>query len=49
MEVLESIKSLFDIEGIIYVVGMNYDSISRLINEKVRVMRLRAALAASTI
>jgi hypothetical protein len=34
MEVLESIKSLFDIEGIIYVVGMNYDSISRLINEK---------------
>ena len=34
LEILESIKSFFDIEGIIYVVGMNYNSIDALIKQK---------------
>ena len=34
LEVLESIKSLFDIEGIVYVIGMNYNSIDNLVREK---------------
>ena len=34
LEVLESIKSFFDIEGIVYVIGMNYESINRIIEEK---------------
>jgi tetratricopeptide (TPR) repeat protein len=33
-EVLESIKSFFDLEGIVYVVGMNYNSINNLVKEK---------------
>ena len=40
LEVLESIKSFFDIEGIVYVIGMNYDSISRLIGEKYELIPL---------
>jgi len=34
LEVLESIKSFFDIEGIIYVIGMNYNSIDNIIKKK---------------
>jgi tetratricopeptide (TPR) repeat protein len=34
LEVLESIKSFFDIEGIIYVIGMNDASIDALIEKK---------------
>ena len=34
LEVLESIKGFFDIEGIIYVIGMNYNSIDTIIEKK---------------
>jgi predicted KAP-like P-loop ATPase len=34
LEVLESIKSFFDIEGIIYLIGMNDTSIDTLIEKK---------------
>ncbi len=34
LEILESIKSFFDIEGIIYVIGMNDTSIDALIEKK---------------
>jgi hypothetical protein len=34
LEVLESIKSFFDIEGIVYVIGMNHATIDSLIEEK---------------
>lgn len=34
LEVLESIKSFLDIEGIVYVIGMNYNSIDALIKVK---------------
>jgi KAP family P-loop domain/Pentapeptide repeats (8 copies) len=34
LEVLESMKSFFDIKGIIFVVGMNYESIDSIIKAK---------------
>jgi hypothetical protein len=34
LEVLESIKAFFDIEGIVYVVGMDSDSINYIIKQK---------------
>jgi KAP family P-loop domain len=34
LEVLESIKAFFDIKGIVYVVGMNSESIDHIIKEK---------------
>src|SRR6266487_1448674 len=34
LEVLESIKAFFDIEGIVYVMGMNHSSIDALIKQK---------------
>ena len=34
LEVLDSIKTFFDIEGIVYVVGMDADSINSIIEEK---------------
>ncbi len=34
LEVLDSIKTFFDIEGIVYVVGMDSDSINSIIQEK---------------
>ena len=34
LEVLESIKSFFDIEGIIYVIGMDSETINSLIKKK---------------
>jgi predicted KAP-like P-loop ATPase len=34
LEVLDSIKSFFDFDGLIYVIGMNYDSINFLIKKK---------------
>jgi predicted KAP-like P-loop ATPase len=34
LEVLDSIKTFFDIEGIVYVIGMNVDSIDPIINQK---------------
>jgi Cdc6-like AAA superfamily ATPase len=34
MEVLESIKSFFDLEGIVYVIGMNVTSIDNIIKSK---------------
>jgi|SRR5215211_1731888 len=34
LEVIESIKAFFDIEGIVYVIGMDSDSIDHIIKEK---------------
>lgn len=34
LEVLESIKNFFDMEGIIYVLGMNVDNIDQVVNAK---------------
>ena len=34
LQVIESIKSFFDIEGIIYVLGMNYNTINEIIKTK---------------
>jgi hypothetical protein len=34
LEVLESVKSFFDIEGMVYVLGMNYNSIDSIIDQK---------------
>jgi hypothetical protein len=34
LEVLDSIKTFFDIEGIVYVIGMDSDSINSIIEEK---------------
>ncbi|HEY5631090.1 MAG TPA: P-loop NTPase fold protein, partial [Nitrososphaeraceae archaeon] len=34
LDVLESMKSFFDIKGIVYVIGFNYKSIDKLIETK---------------
>ena len=34
LEVLESIKTYFDIEGIVYVIGMDSDSINSIVKKK---------------
>ena len=34
LEVIESIKTFFDIEGIVYVVGMDSESINHIIKQK---------------
>jgi hypothetical protein len=34
LEVLESIKSFFDIEGIVYVIGMDSETINSLVKKK---------------